>query len=76
MPTNAKLVNALESADGDDCQSVDPFNWFNIGTNFSGWDVPEAHCLRSGATSRLPWRMNWYQFGMFESYLNVGAMTM
>jgi tetratricopeptide (TPR) repeat protein len=57
----------------------DKFAWFNLGTNYvllGGYD-PQAYQYAASAydqarTLDLPWRMNWYQFGMYEAYNAVG----
>ena len=50
------------------------FAWFNIGVNYAHLREPE---LAAGAFDEarrlgLPYRMLWYQFEMFETYLSVG----
>lgn len=67
--------NALERARAETAANQqDAFNWFNMGTNFVGLGMfREAESAYDQARNLgLPWRMNWYQFGMFEAYLNVG----
>ncbi len=53
---------------------ADAFAWFNLGTNYVA-----LNDLASAATAYdharqigLPWRMTWYQFGLFDAYLAVG----
>lgn len=68
-------VNALERARAETiADQTDAFNWFNMGTNFAGLGMYEeaATAYDQARNIGLPWRMNWYQFGMFETYLNVG----
>lgn len=79
-PTQNAL-NALEMAKAETTANPqDPFNWFNIGTNYvllaptyqqqayeyaaTAYDEARKH--------NLPWRMMWYQFGPFEAYNAVG----
>lgn len=54
----------------------DPFNWFNLGTNFVALqDFASASVAFDQARSvggGLPFRMLWYQFGPYEAYLNIG----
>ncbi len=52
----------------------DPLAWFNIGTSYARLGEPN---LAAGAFDEarrlgLPYRMLWYQFDMFETYLIVG----
>jgi tetratricopeptide (TPR) repeat protein len=68
-------VNALERARTETiADQSNAYNWFNMGTNFVGLGMyQEAQTAYDQARNLgLPWRMNWYQFGMFEAYLNVG----
>jgi tetratricopeptide (TPR) repeat protein len=68
-------ANALERARADTiANQEDAFNWFNMGTNFVGLGMYDEAQTAYDEARRigLPWRMNWYQFGMFETYLNVG----
>jgi hypothetical protein len=68
-------ANALERARAETvANQQDAFNWFNMGTNFVGLGMyREAETAYDQARNiGLPWRINWYQFGMFEAYLNVG----
>lgn len=73
---NANVYNALVKATQDaEINRNDPFAWFNIGTNYTLLgDFPRAAAAYDQArnTGLLPWRMNWYQFGAFEAYLQVG----
>jgi tetratricopeptide (TPR) repeat protein len=51
-----------------------PFAWFNIGTDFVALgEYPSAAAAYDQARSLgLPWRMTWYQFGIFEAYYRGG----
>ena len=69
--------NALEVARAEAiANNEDPFAWFNMGTNFAGLDLfveaSVAYDQSRNVGDGLPWRMNWYQFGMFEAYVEVG----
>lgn len=48
------------------------FDWFNMGTVYTelGGDNYQYAALAYDEARQLglPWRMNWYQFGMFEAY--------
>lgn len=68
--------NALEDARAEAIASPeDPFAWFNMGTNFVGLgmyvEASVAYDQSRNVGGGLPWRMLWYQFGMFEAYLQV-----
>ncbi len=51
-----------------------PFAWFNIGTNFAALGEYEsaAAAYDQARSLGLPWRMTWYQFGIFEAYYHTG----
>ncbi len=53
---------------------ANPFAWFNIGTNFValGEYASAAAAYDQARSLGLPWRMTWYQFGIFEAYHQVG----
>jgi tetratricopeptide (TPR) repeat protein len=55
-------------------QANDAFAWFNTGSNLAGLGRhAEAVAAFDKARSlKLPFRMLWYQFGAFESYLAEG----
>jgi hypothetical protein len=65
------LLRSQEEIDSD---PKNPFFWFNLGTNYTAvQDYEEAATAFDQARAiGLPGRMLWYQFGPFESYLNVG----
>jgi len=52
----------------------DPFAWFNLGTNFVAMkDYANAAAAYDRAEQiGLPWRMLWYQFGIFQAYYETG----
>lgn len=76
---------AIQEASADD---TDSFAWFNVGTNYvqlaeieaarGNVDI-EAEYYRRAVTAYdkarsvgLPFRMMWYQFGIYEAYYAVG----
>ncbi len=68
-------LTALEIARAEaTADPTDPFAWFNMGTNFValGDYASAAAAYDQARTHGLPWRMLWYQFGMFEAYNGVG----
>lgn len=52
----------------------DPFAWFNLGTNLVAVkDYTNAAAAYDRAEQiGLPWRMLWYQFGIFQAYYETG----
>ena len=75
MDTETMWQNALlRSQEEIDSDPNNPFFWFNLGTNYTAvQDYEEAATAFDQARAiGLPGRMLWYQFGPFESYLNVG----
>ncbi len=65
------LIRATDEARAD---QQNPFAWFNVGTGYTLLgDFPRAAAAYDTARSlQLPWRMTWYQFGIFEAYLQTG----
>ncbi len=55
---------------------ADAFAWFNLGTSYAqvGFYPDAAGAYDEARRLGLPWRMLWYQFGPFESYLQVGRV--
>jgi tetratricopeptide (TPR) repeat protein len=51
-----------------------PFAWFNVGTNFVALGEYESAAVAydQARSLGLPWRMTWYQFGIFEAYYRAG----
>ena len=51
----------------------DGFAWFNVGSSLAGLGrhTEAAAAFDKARGLRLPWRMLWYQFAPFESYLAV-----
>jgi tetratricopeptide (TPR) repeat protein len=70
MWADALAVAQAEAAAAPD----DAFAWFNLGTNYVALnDLPSAATAYDRARQiGLPWRMTWYQFGLFDAYLAVG----
>jgi tetratricopeptide (TPR) repeat protein len=52
----------------------DAFAWFNIGTNYARLGEPAlaASAFDEARRLGLPYRMLWYQFDIFETYLATG----
>jgi tetratricopeptide (TPR) repeat protein len=52
----------------------DAFAWFNIGTNYARLGEPAlaASAFDEARRLDLPYRMLWYQFNIFETYLAMG----
>ena len=72
--------NALNTARAEAIPNdQDPFAWFNMGTNFAGlglWvEASVAYDQARNVGGGLPWRMNWYQFGMLEALHPVPGLT-
>ena len=52
----------------------DAFLWFNLGTSYVqlGQYEHAAAAFDQARAIGLPWRMLWYQFGLYEAYYQVG----
>ena len=53
----------------------DAFAFFNIGTSLTAMGMYEEAARafdQATALQQLPWRLYWYQFGIFEAYYEVG----
>lgn len=52
----------------------DAYAWFNMGTNFVSLGMYDAaaQAYDQAVGLGLPWRMMWYQFGIYEAYYNTG----
>jgi lipoprotein NlpI len=66
---------ALEAARAD--SEADPgnsFAWHNLGTSLDYFETYEAASLAFDEARRigLPWRMLWYQAGLYSAYYNSG----
>jgi tetratricopeptide (TPR) repeat protein len=73
----ANAAHALEVARQEAVtNNADPFAWFNMGTSYMLLDMPEQAAIAfdqsRNAGGGLPWRMLWYQFEIFEAYLQMG----
>ncbi|MDZ4764449.1 MAG: C39 family peptidase [Chloroflexota bacterium] len=71
------VVNALSIAVNEATTNPqDTFAWFNIGTNYTALGMYDraavAYDQARNVGEGLPWRMLWYQFGMYEAYYQVG----
>lgn len=53
---------------------ADPFAWFNMGTNYARLDEAAlaASAFDEARRLGLPYRMLWYQFDIFQTYLATG----
>lgn len=68
-------TNALRTAQAElMLDSNDPFGWFNLGSSLVGLGHYEdaAVAFDRARDIGLPWRILWYQFGPYETYLHVG----
>ncbi|MGJ3240785.1 MAG: tetratricopeptide repeat protein [Anaerolineae bacterium] len=67
---------AAETAQEEALTNVDDaYAWHNLGMSLTALERYEEATRafdRAISLDMLPWRMLWYQFGLFESYLNVG----
>ncbi|GAB4522883.1 MAG: hypothetical protein OHK0046_36060 [Anaerolineae bacterium] len=71
------LLNAFEIARSEAIADPnDSFAWFNMGSilvELSMYeDATTAYNQARSVGDGLPWRMLWYQFGMYEAYLETG----
>jgi tetratricopeptide (TPR) repeat protein len=64
----------LTAQDEAKTQPDDAFAWFNIGTNYARLGEPAlaASAFDEARRLGLPYRMLWYQFDIFETYLAMG----
>jgi len=64
----------LTAQDEAKMQPDDAFAWFNIGTNYARLGEPAlaASAFDEARRLGLPYRMLWYQFDIFETYLAMG----
>ena len=56
-------------------QPQNAFAWLNMGTSLVALDRHEEAAVafdQANRTGNLPWRIFWYQFGIFEAYFAVG----
>lgn len=56
-------------------QPQNAFAWLNMGTSLVALDRHAEAAVafdQANRTGKLPWRIFWYQFGVFESYFEVG----
>ena len=68
----AELNRAERDAD-------DPFLWHNLGSSLIALGEYEQAAIAFDEARRrgdgLPWRMTWYQFGIYEAYLHTGRFS-
>lgn len=75
MLDQSMLEKALATAQAEaQNEPTNAYAWFNIGTNYARLGQPElaASAFDEARRIGLPYRMLWYQFDIFESYLAVG----
>jgi len=75
LDDTAMIQGALTQAQAEaEEDPIDPFAWFNVGTNLTALGrYEEASAAYDQARKLgLPWRMLWYQFGPYEAYQAVG----
>ena len=56
-------------------QPQNAFAWLNMGTSLVALDRHKEAAVafdQANRTGKLPWRIFWYQFGIFEAYFEVG----
>ena len=57
----------------------DPFLWHNLGSNLTALGEYEQAAIAFDEARRrgagLPWRMTWYQFAIYEAYLQTGRLS-
>lgn len=71
----SNAASALATAQAEAAaQPGNAFAWFNIGSSFTALNDYEAAAAAYDQARGLglPWRMTWYQFGLFEAYYRVG----
>lgn len=72
---DAMLAHVLATAQAEaQASPADPFAWFNLGVAYTHLEQPELAAAAFDEARRigLPLRMMWYQFEIFEAYLQVG----
>ncbi|GAB4544752.1 MAG: hypothetical protein Kow0063_38560 [Anaerolineae bacterium] len=69
--TEKALLTAQDEARAN---PADPFAWFNMGTNYArlGEAARAASAFDEARRLGLPYRMLWYQFDIFQTYLAMG----
>ena len=68
-------LQARQKADSEIASNPDDsFAWHNLGSSLHhlGQDADAVKAFDRARKIGLPWRMLWYQFDMFETYLSVG----
>ncbi len=75
MDDDLMYQHALDMAQAQvNANQDDPFAWFTVGTNYAAMGDYESAALAYDQARILgvPFRMLWYQFGAFETYIQVG----
>jgi tetratricopeptide (TPR) repeat protein len=70
----AQTAFDLAQADAKE-DSSNAFAWFNMGSSLvalGDYERAAAAYDKAQALGKLPWRMLWYQFGLFEAYYHMG----
>ncbi len=73
-PEEMNRLTQERAVDAIDGNEKDAFAWYNLGTSYSrqGKHKEAAVAFDKARQIGLPWRMLWYQFEIFESYLAEG----
>lgn len=69
--------DAAEVAQREAAENPDnPFAWFNLGTSLTSLGRYEeaVTAFQQASQLSLPYRMMWYQFGMYEALLQTGRL--
>ena len=69
------IVRSFELARAEAvADNTDAFAWFNMGSNLVMLEkyAEAATAYDQARTIGLPWRMTWYQFGLFDAYYQTG----
>ncbi|MEL7435706.1 MAG: tetratricopeptide repeat protein, partial [Chloroflexota bacterium] len=56
----------------------DAYAWHNLGSSWAAmgrYEEASAAFDRAISINTLPWRILWYQFGLFEAYYNTGRYS-
>lgn len=76
VDVNRAIAIAAETAKADARENpLNAFAWFNIGsslTKLEQYAEAAAAFDKARQLQSLPWRMLWYQFGMYEAYYQAG----
>lgn len=75
MSDAVMYASAQSAAQRDiDANTNDGYAWFNLGSSLAALGKYESagRAFDRARQLKLPWRMMWYQFGPYESYLKSG----